>query len=273
MTSISNGQKTFILGLGAQKAGTTWYFNYLASSGLVAEHLIKEYHIWDALHIPGFEGERVTKAESESSFRNRVRFFLQQSPENYFAYFVYMMQAQARSVTCDVTPIYSGLGRDILKLIRDGFAQRNVATKAVFLMRDPVERCWSAVRMESRNEQGHTRIDEDAVVDHALSRLAGLRSRYDITVGEIEATFAVSSVYLGIYEEMFEPPNLERLSAFSGVPTRPEHAVRKFNVSEVAEPISEKAAARIAAHYRNVYEFAAKRFPQTLNLWRGFKYL
>lgn len=273
MASTLDGQKTFILGLGAQKSGTTWYYDYLAASGLVATNIIKEYHIWDALHIPGLDSLRVRPADSESNFDNRVRFFMQQSPENYVTYFMYMMHRQAKSVTCDITPLYSGLDRSVLRLINDGFAQRGVATKAVFLMRDPVERCWSAARMESRNELGHTRVDEEAVVQHAQSRLAGLRGRYDLTVREIEAVFAPPFIHFGIYEEMFEPTSVERLSFFSGVPARPELAMKKVNVSEVAAPISDRAAARIALQYRSVYDFAAKRFPQTTTLWRGYRYL
>lgn len=266
-------QRSFILGLGAQKAGTSWLFDYLAASGVVATHRIKEYHIWDALCIPGLEALVVKPQDSDTNFENRVRFFMQQSPDNYVTYFGYMMKEQAKRVTCDITPLYSGLGRDVLRLIKQGFARRGIATKAVFLMRDPVERCWSAARMESRDDLGHTRIDEEDVLRRALSRLAALRTRYDRTVAEIEAVFAPSEVHYGIYEEMFADTELARLSAFCGVPFAPGHVARKVNVSEVSVPISDAACARIATHYREVYDFAARRFPQTKGLWRGFGYL
>jgi hypothetical protein len=273
MTTTAPDQKTFILGLGAQKAGTTWLYDYLASSGRMATQRIKEYHIWDGLHIPGLEHLRVRPEKSESGFANRVRFFMQQSPENYFTYFAYMMQQQGKAMACDITPMYSGLDRRVLGTIRTGFAERGIATKAVFLMRDPVERCWSAARMESRNAFGHTGIDEDAVVQHALSRLSELRTRYDVTVAEIEAAFPASDIHLGIYEEMFEPASIGGLSAFLGVPVQQAHSERRLNVSEVATPISDAACARVAGHFRSVYAFAARRFPQTTGLWSGFRYL
>lgn len=270
---MATEMKTFILGLGAQKAGTTWLYDYLSTSGRVATQRIKEYHVWDALHIPGMGHERVRDEDAERSFSNRIRHFLQQSPENYFTYFAYMMSQQAKSITCDITPIYAGLDRNVLDLIKTGFAQRGIVTKAVFLMRDPVERCWSAARMESRNESGHTRVAEEEVVARALSRLAEIRTRYDKTVGEIEAVFAPCDRHLGLYEEMFSVPNLAALSAFCGVPQTSAQAERKVNVSEVAVPLGNTAAKQIAAHYRDVYDFAARRFPQTLTLWPGFKYL
>lgn len=273
VTTVSSEAKTFILGLGAQKSGTTWLYDYLASSGQVATNRIKEYHVWDALCIPGQGHGLVRKEDSESGFANRVRFFLQQSPDNYFSYFAHMMDQQAKDVTCDITPLYSGLERSTLTLIRDGFGRRGIATRAVFLMRDPVERCWSGARMESRNSKGHTHIDDDEVIAHSVSRLAGLRTRYDITVPEIEAVFAPAEMHLGIYEEMFEAEPLQRLSDLCRVPMRPALVDRRLNVSEVSAPISDAAAARIAAHYRPVYEFAARRFPQTVRLWRGFSSL
>lgn len=270
---MTANQRTFILGLGAQKAGTSWLYDYLSASGQVATHIIKEYHIWDALYVPGVSSLIVRKEDSERDFDNRVRFFMQQAPENYFSYFGYMMNQQAKRITCDITPLYSALDRRVLNLIKTGFAQRNIHTKAIFLMRDPVERCWSAARMDSRITLGHTRVDEEEVVSRSLSEGAELRSRYDVTVREAEAVFEPQNIHFGIYEEMFTPESVARLSAFCDVPTRPMHADRKLNVSEVAIPISDAARQRIARHYRHIYDFAAKRFPLTTELWSGFSYL
>jgi len=266
-------QKTFILGLGAQKAGTSWLYDYLAASGLVATQIIKEYHIWDALHVQGVDGLIVRKEDSELDFENRVRYFMQQSPENYFTYFAYMLNKQAKSITCDITPLYSALDRRVLDQIQRGFAQRSILTKAVFLMRDPVERCWSAARMDSRNKLGHTRVDEDEVIARALSGMSELRTRYDVTVQEAEAVFQPGHIHFGIYEDMFDPEPLGKLSEFCRVPFRPSHTQKKLNVSEITAPLSDAVYEKIARHYRQIYRFAERRFPQTTTLWRGFKYL
>jgi hypothetical protein len=50
-------------------------------------------------------------------------------------------------VTGDITPDYAGLNRNILEAIREKFSREGVNVKALILMRDPVERCFSAVRM------------------------------------------------------------------------------------------------------------------------------
>lgn len=265
--------RTFILGIGAQKCGTSWYRTYLSESGSVATNPMREYHIWDALHIPHANPWQVKESERMSTWENRIRFFLQQSQGNYFSYFSHMMDTQHKAISFDITPLYSGLDREVFRMIKQGFNQGNVTTKAVFLMRDPVERCWSAARMESRFDNGHTAVDEDMLMQHVLFPLTELRARYDITVGEIEAAFEEHEIYIGIYEEMFDPQALERLSVFSGVPTNHAKSTNRVNATEVSGMIDERTAARIAMHYRDVYDFAAKRFPQTSRLWRGFRYI
>ncbi len=42
------GPKTFLLGVGAQKAGTTWLHRYLADSQQVVRGYRKEYHVFDS---------------------------------------------------------------------------------------------------------------------------------------------------------------------------------------------------------------------------------
>lgn len=127
--------------------------------------------------------------------------------------------------------------------------------------------------MESRNAHGHTRVDDEGVLLWAKTRLSELRGRYDVTVGEIEAVLPGRDVHLGIYEEMFTPDRLAALSAFCCVPFTPAHMDKKFNVSEKAAPLGDAVCEGIARHYRDVYRFAAARFPQTIELWRGFRYL
>lgn len=266
-------QKTFFLGLGAQKAGTTWLVNYLSHSGRVATNIVKEYHVWDALHIQGHAHMIVSREESGASPINKLRYFLQQSPENYFNYFIYMMEQQARSMTCDITPNYAGLNRTVLQAIADGFLGKGVSTKAIFLMRDPVERCWSAARQKSKIKTGRSSVTQEELLEHASLPGAVMRTRYDVTIGEMEAAFDASAVYIGLYEEMFETENLLKLSEFCGVPPKPGFAKEKINATPAPDALSEETYRQIANRYREVYHFVADRYPRAKELWKGFAYL
>ena len=265
--------KTFFLGLGAQKAGTTWLARYLHTSGRFATNVVKEYHIWDALYLAEHRKALVTEAQAELNSVNKLRFALQKSPENYFNYFIYMMAQQAKPMTCDITPTYAGLSRAVLRTISEGFLERGVATKAVFLMRDPVERCWSAARQKHKLHTGEAAIAEDEILAHARLPGAVMRTRYDKTVAEMEAAFEPSMMYVGLYEEMFEAENVRKISNFCGVEARPALTTEKINATPFVDSLSDSAHKQIATQYREVYDFVAKKFPQALDLWKGFNYL
>ena len=53
--------KTFILGIGAQRCGTTWFYEYLSQYENFNGGFAKEYHIWDALDIQVLSTNRVGK--------------------------------------------------------------------------------------------------------------------------------------------------------------------------------------------------------------------
>jgi len=265
--------KTFFLGLGAQKAGTTWLAKYLHTSGLVATNVVKEYHVWDALHLAKHRHMLVSEEESGLNSINKLRFVLQKSPENYFNYFIYMMAQQAKPMTCDITPTYAGLSRGILQLISKGFEEKGVSTKAVFMMRDPVERCWSAARQKNQIRKGQATVTDEEVLAHACLPGAVMRTRYDMTITEMEEAFAASMMYVGIYEEMFEAENIRRISKFCGVEARPALAQEKINATPSVDSLSDNAQKQIATQYREVYDFVANRFPQAVDLWKGFNYL
>lgn len=261
---------TFLLGVGAQKAGTTWLYEYLAAAPAAATTSIKEYHIWDALHVPGCHGYLVRgRPEAE---QDRLRALMQRDNAIYFAFFERLLQQDGKRLTFDITPSYAGLQPEILRMIAAGFAARNIATKAVFLMRDPVERCWSAARMLHLKKHGDTGISPEDVGAMAESPGFALRTRYDLTLAALEAAFPPEQVHVGIYEEMFEAAPLEKLSGFCGVPFRPEMTQETFNTSAKKTELGPEIYARLARTYRGVYDAVAQAYPQVRQLWPGFRY-
>ncbi len=267
-------ERTFLLGVGAQKAGTSWLFDYLAASGQVAINSIKEYHIWDALdRLPTSRRKIISLEQANRNFGLKIRYFLQQSPDNYFNYFAYLMDKQSKTMTCDITPAYAALKESTLQTIQLGFDKRGIDTKVVFLIRDPVERCWSSARMKSRHYTGNTYVSDAQVLEHALSEESALRTRYDVTLNRLESVFAPSRIYAGLYEEMFEQQQLSALSGFCRIPIMPDLVKNEVNISPKVKDLSEDTQMRIARQYRVVYDFVATRFPSAKKLWKGYAYL
>lgn len=215
---------TFLLGLGAQKAGTSWLHDYAASDAKSDFGPLKEYHVWDALELPGLghhdmRPQRplnralqrlISTARRRDPAEWRLRGALQADPEHYFDYFAGLLDNPGTRLTGDITPAYAGLSEPTLARIRAGFVSRGVDVKTVFLMRDPVARAISAARMNRRKRDWREGMPPLGDFDRALLRYArssaqDLRANYARTVGRIRAVFDPGQVWWGFYETMFEP--------------------------------------------------------------------
>lgn len=266
-----------MLGVGAQKAGTSWMRWYMQQAPNVDCGPCKEYHVWDALTLPDFPRTQVSPLQAQRSVAAALRFRMQQDPEIYFSYFEERLAQPGITVTADITPLYAALSVETLRRIRDGFAARGVACRVVFLMRDPVARLWSAARMTHRR-QGRPldrQLPDPEAYMHEIARNYGgrVRSRYDGTVLRLEQVFDREEIYLGIYEEMFGAERLAQLSQFLGVPHRPELTAERINADLQAPPVPVALARPVARDYQEVYEFCAWRWPRVVDLWPGFAHL
>lgn len=265
--------KTFILGVGAQKAGTTWFHAYLAAQASVASGPFKEYHVWDAISLPVFSNWRVSAASGRQGHRDSLRWHMQNNEDIYFDFFVELLRAPGKSIAYDITPSYSALPAEVLRRISSGFANRGIDMKAVFIMRDPVERCWSAARDSHQREQGNTRASAEYILAHALSPQSQSRTNYRLTLDNLVGALQPGRRYVGLYEEMHTVEKIAALSDFCGVASQPEKAAMRANVSRKVDELDLRVAAAIARHFRPVYDMAAADFPQSTQLWPGFRHL
>lgn len=270
-------QKTFLLGLGAQKAGTTWVHRYISGFDSVDTGRFKEYHIWNAVHLAEDARFKVPLWQLPHP-KARLRWRLQHSEKAYFDYFEGLLNRPGITMTADITPNYAPLSAAVLERLRNGFAARGIRVKVVFLMRDPVQRCWSAVRMIRRNGRKGVGVDLEAPEDQALLRYAPSawaqsNTRYDLTIANIEQVFAPEDVFYGLYENLFTPESVTALSAFLGLTPDPAFSTRKFNVSEKTGQIPDALMAAVAAEYADVYAWCGERFPESRSLWDGFAHL
>lgn len=266
---------TFLLGLGAQKSGTTWLHRYLAEAPSFVLGGPKEYHVWDAIYrtdedgAPAFEG-------IGAAHREALRAEMVAKPELYFKHFASLLACNGKHLAADITPAYAALPQEALERIRDGFADREISVKTIFLMRDPVERCWSAARMYKRKAMPVAGLDPamdtgEFVLRYARTGHAQRRGHYERTIAKIEQVFAPQDTLLAIYEELFSAPGIARLSDFLGIEQRPDAACSTYNVSPRSGPLPDQVRAEIASLFQETLDFCRVRFPQTLNLWSSYE--
>ena len=260
----------FILGIGAQKCGTTWLHSYLSKAPHVDMGCAKEYHVWDALYGPEplhwYRQDRVDDATA----RTALRWAMQTVEGAYEAYFKSLVTGRT-TTTGDITPTYCALDNNAFLRIKARLEAAGFDVKVVFLMRDPVERCWSVLRKRAMTKRANGIPFSDAHLIDEFARLYAspnfdIRTRYDRTLTALDAAFDPKDVYVGLYEEMFDAEPLTALSEFLAVPVIPDLAQVRIHASPTA-PLPAALRDACVAHYAPTYAYCHERFAKTRTLW------
>lgn len=272
--------RTFILGLGAQKAGTTWLFKQLIKSERFARGFSKEYHLFDALHLgsergarekaknrinnyPFHEGENFVEKHAE------VMGGFYEDVERYYDYFDQIIDTGQFSL--DITPSYSGLDVETLAGIREGFEKRGIAIKVVYFLREPITRAESSIKMALRRA-GSLRETQSSVVAEKIRRTLNspgdlLRSDYQRICGDIDAAFEPDDVFYGFYETLFSPAETRRLGNFLRLPAEIFDEQQKVNVSPRIFRYTKQELAEFRSSVEGRYQFVRERFGFNLDIW------
>lgn len=277
---------TLCLGVGAQKAGTTWLATYFAKHPAVFMSPIKELHYFDAVWLPERMGKRnqqhlakFKRLAGNTAFEDVAS----RSPkwveaglhydrlemvagghEKYLEFFA--KRVGDLPVAAEISPSYSLLSAENFKAIR-GLHGR---VKAVFLMRNPIDRVWSALRhLERRNDKVASRF-EKAIAHPGMM----LRSDYGRTLDALSAGFPDGDVFVEFYENLFSEPTIRRLCDFLSIPYHPAPFGTVVNKAK-ERAMSPDQRQRVGALLRPVYDNCHKRFGERLpeNWVAEMKYL
>lgn len=261
-----------LLGVGAQKAGTTWVQRYLAQSPECEPGFDAEYTIFDSLDAPEhtvtrrliFERARA-ELEAVESFtlthpNNLLRLAMMADQRVYYDYFADLSRRPGIRMTLDVTPNYALLPLRRYQQIRHELAVRGVRAVALFIMRDPVERIWSQVRMnQQRGRRRNPRSEVELVRERYLRPTVEARTRYEQTFRRLDEAFG-PDVHYEFSEQLFTEPALRRLCAAAGIAYRPTDTGDRANPSPKHEALPDDVVAEIVAHYRDTYLAVRERF-------------
>ena len=297
MPHRSNG-KTFLLCVGAHKAGTTWLHRYLEQHKNVEMGFLKEYHFFDALLSPDKEGTfkkyielargRIDQIERQLNSpaplrKNSIRenifkmmdFFVDY--DNYFDYFTRTLFSNPDTLlTGDITPAYSSLDTSVFELINSGFRSRGVTVRVIFLMRDPVDRCISACQfnLSQRRLGNQSRTFREVDFDRYVrknSRAEGFQSRgrYDLTIENLEAAFDKDQIHYEFYETLFNDQSVTRICRFLDIEPMEANFEERVNESKLKYDASDEVKSEVRALYAPVYDFIYERYPKSFidSIW------
>ncbi len=226
-----------LLGMGAAKAGTSWLHAQLHAHPECHFRSIKELHYFDALDGNGLAVERekhlleqarvqaragsTPNAAQARRLADRADWLkvLSRGQEDRDAYLGYLRGgANGARVIGEVTPAYALLSRQRLKSI----AAMAPDVRVIYMLRDPVERLWSHVRMIAvrRDDQGELTARRAGnilkrVID-GKERQIETRGDYARALRKLRAAVPEKRLLIGVFEDMVDG-GLDRLAGFLGI--------------------------------------------------------
>jgi hypothetical protein len=284
------------LGMGAQKAGTSWLYQHLREHPEVWMPPEKELHYFDrsssypspnnlATSSPIArmlgsqpwerpqmrEGRRKLVMALRARDTERVawvvrRYFGHYGDRWYRGLFGH---AGAATVTGEITPSYAILGSEDVAHMR----AVNPSLRLIFMIRHPVDRAWSAIRFAIRKGRPDAAIEPS---DRIIKRLRWTpmlrRGDYQRTLETFLQHFDRRQMLIGFYDAIGQDPAglLDGITDFLGITPFDRTAIdngMRVNPSEQAEM---PAAVRefLTETYEPMIERLAERFGSYAARWR-----
>jgi hypothetical protein len=285
-------EPTFLVCVGATKSGTTWLHHHLRFHPDCHFRSIKELHYFDMTRPEQFSdaltriGQQISElsaklgsadAAERASLVQRLadlhdwQKVVVRGHINLDAYRAFLLGGRKdQRLVGDVTPSYAILDRAHLQQIADIAP----GVKVLYVMRDPLARTWSQIRMAA----ARTGAGFEAVARDLLRRIvAGDRSHdclgiiqrgdYRDNLPRLTAAFAPQSLHVEFYEDLLTERGLARLWAFLGIGPGPMRLDRRvWEGPKLA--MTEAEAGALRRWLQPQYDFVSGLLPQLPQAWR-----
>jgi hypothetical protein len=279
------------IGIGAQKAGTTWLSHNLQLHPEIWMPSLKEIHYFDErIYDPPklvtrlrekLSGERLVDRRWRRQVRNRLPRHLRKLAKEallwdvrYYAgapgdgWYASLFKQGKGKVVGEITPSYSTLDKDSIAHVHEIMPQ----AKIIFMMRNPVERAWSqAVMSFGKAQKG----DIDSASERQLRRTfesEGSRSRtnYGRTLENWGSFYPEEQIFVGFLEDIhfFPEEFLQRIYGFLDVdPSFAPPGLDQKVHARSAGRIPVDAATYLARAYREEISRLSERFGGYASFW------
>jgi len=177
------------IGIGAQKAGTTWIYENLCKHPDILFPNGKEIHFWDNVNIRE---------------KNKI--------EDYASSFPDVTSAKQG----EITPAYAFLEEEIIKEIY----KINPDLKIIYSIRNPIDRAWSGALMAlRRSEMEIDEASDDWFLDHFKSKGSLKRGDYENCLNNWSKVFPTENFLIINFDDIANSPRsvLRNCAAHIGV--------------------------------------------------------
>ncbi len=268
--------QTLLFCIGAAKSGTSWLFDYLSRHRECHFTAVKELHYFDVLEneknlwhrrrmVERLETAKlrqiVAGEDASNVYRERLISDLQTwlslfdgRKANDSGYLTFLGEgSNGARVIGDFTPSYALLKEKTLRRM----AALGERVRFVFVMREPVERLWSNIRMSvGRDNPAGLEKTLQAFLNGEERGLA-LRSNYRRTLTRLLAAVPRTSLHLEFYERLFSPQAIEQLCSFLGIAPQPAQFDRLVHAGAPAA-LNPAMRARLQTALKPQYNFVDK---------------
>ena len=283
------------LGIGAQKAGTTWLHAMLSMHEEIWLPHLKELHYFDRkfpiklgsstpFSKPGqgillrqFSARlrriEASKLKERLSFRRwadltwEIRYLFGAWNDVWYAA---LFNAARERLAGEITPAYSCLGETGISHVHTLMPE----AKLILLLRDPVDRAWSHARMDlaRANRRDASSIGDMEYIAHFDSSASRTRGDYLGIIKRWRTCFPENQLFLGFFDEILASPEdlLKRILQFLGVSASdrniPPTARTRVNPGP-RTPIPSKLHRHLAALYIDDLQTLARQYGTYPQLW------
>ncbi|GHA61235.1 hypothetical protein GCM10008927_28350 [Amylibacter ulvae] len=256
--------------IGAAKAGTTWLHQTLNKHPETHFQHTKEIHYFDSRDWP--KAKRLQRAKYTPKHRAKMvmsplkylhhrayarALFAARADHRAYKKFI-LRGAGSAKVVGDFTPAYAALGTNDFATMAGIFPR----THFLYLLRDPVDRAWSNMRMLYYRHNATKQIDM-AKMDNMLSRLmAGemqyldRRGNYAQTIDSVAQAGLTDSLKIAFYENLFEQTTMDEIHDFIGVTARNVDTQKRI-FAGVDSPLPDHIRAALMERYASQYRAIA----------------
>lgn len=272
MTSLT---KIFFC-VGAPKAGTTWLYKALSKHDDCYFRLEKELHYFNTMHSNTW-GRRIKKYQevlrrSNGVARDDIQEWIGLLRERGASLDSYVRFIEAyrgeRSIIGDFTPAYSLLPEEVL------FKMKNLGdVRILYIMRDPVDRLWSQVRMDARRRVGsgpEYALEVHSELNKVLEFGGGSidRGNYTAVISKLEKVFDKHQILFMFYEELISAEGLLEVTKFLNISEHSGDLPARVHGGEEL-PIEDDDRRRIYAALSSQYEFILNRMGRIPPQWEA----
>jgi hypothetical protein len=269
--------------VGAAKAGTSWLHRVLSDHPGFALRSIKELHFFDALDkgevdrqvaaVEARRGAYLAQLAGAGPARHATRARQVQDCEEWIAvlrsrdeaaYLRYLGAGAEGRMVADMTPAYALLSEARLTSMA-GIAGD---VRFLYLIRDPVERLWSHVRMIAAQRAAKDGQAEGRA-EHVLARVFSGKEReiaargdYAAAIGKLVRAVDPTRLLVAVTEEMLTPGGLARIMGFLGLGVPAADFARRIHegaAGDMPRAARTEARAWLAAQYDFVAGWLGRR--------------